>query len=106
MLSKFVSFCTGIAFAFALLTVGCSAQTEEQALQSLRQMIRDGNRPTDGYVAGLESRFAGKRAGLLAKLYRANMRFDAKDFAGAAALLNTEDFRTKTKVADHALWLR
>src|SRR5687768_116284 len=107
MLSKFVSFCTGIAFVFALLTVGCSAQqTEEQALQSLRQMIRDGNRRSDGYVAGLESRFAGKRAGLLAKLYRANMRFDAKDFAGAAALLSTEDFRTKTKVADHALWLR
>src|SRR5687768_2700563 len=107
MLSKFVSFCTGIAFVFVLLTVGCSAQqTEEQALQSLRQMMRTGNLPSDGYVAGLESRFAGKRTGLLAILLRAKMRFDAKDFAGAAALLNTEDFRTKTKVADHALWLR
>jgi tetratricopeptide (TPR) repeat protein len=34
------------------------------------------------------------------------MKFDNKDFAGAAALLNTNDFRTKTKIADHALWLR
>ncbi len=107
MLSRFVSFFAGIVFVSALCTVGCSAQqTEEQALQSLREMIREGKGPSDGYVAGIESRFAGKRAGLLARLLRAKMKFDVKDFAGAAALLNTDEFRTKTKVADHALWLR
>jgi soluble lytic murein transglycosylase len=106
-------FCPVLRFVFAfiftltLFFIGCSAQqTEEQALASLRQMARDGQVPTDAYIAGIESRFAGKRTGMLAKLLRAKIRFDNKDFLGAAALLNTEDFRTKTSVADHAMWLR
>ena len=94
-------------FALTLFSLGCSAQqTEEQALANLRQMARDGQVPTDSYIAGIESRFAGKRTGLLAKLLRAKLKFDNKDFAGAAALLNTDEFRTRTSVADHALWLR
>lgn len=94
-------------FTLTALTLGCSAQqTEDQALANLRQMARDGRAPSEDYVAGVESRFAGKRTGLLAKLLRAKIKFDGKDFAGAAALLNTDEFRTKTKVADHALWLR
>src|SRR3982751_4160798 len=94
-------------FTLVLFFLGCSAQqTEEQALANLRQSARDGREPSDDYIAGIESRFAGKRTGLLAKLLRAKIKFDNKDFAGAAALLNTDDFRTKTKVADHALWLR
>ncbi|MEP7148890.1 MAG: hypothetical protein ABI857_08400, partial [Acidobacteriota bacterium] len=100
-----------IVFAFivtlTLFSIGCSAQqTEEQALANLRQLARGGQIPSDAYIAEIESRFAGKRTGLLAKLLRAKIKFDNKDFAGAAALLNTDDFRTKTKVADHALWLR
>ncbi len=100
-----------ILFAFivslTLFSLSCSAQqTEEQALANLRQMTRGGQTPSDAYIAGIESRFAGKRTGLLAKLLRAKIKFDNKDFVGAAALLNTDDFRTKTKVADHALWLR
>jgi soluble lytic murein transglycosylase len=94
-------------FTLVLFFIGCSAQqTEEQALANLRQTARDGRTPSEDYVAGIESRFAGKRAGLLAKLLRAKIKFDNKDFTGAAALLNTDEFRTKTKVADHALWLR
>ncbi|MEO8574444.1 MAG: transglycosylase SLT domain-containing protein [Pyrinomonadaceae bacterium] len=94
-------------FTLVLFFLGCSAQqTEEQALANLRQTARDGRTPSEDYVAGVESRFAGKRTGLLAKLLRAKIKFDNKDFAGAAALLNTDEFRTKTKVADHALWLR
>jgi soluble lytic murein transglycosylase len=90
-----------------MLTVSCAAQqTEEQALANLRQMMRDGRTPTDAQVAGVESRFAGRRAGLLAKLLRAKIRFDSKNYAGAASILDTNDFRTKTKVADHAMWLR
>ena len=93
-------------FTLTLFLIGCAAQTEEQALANLRQMSRDGQTPSEAYVAGIESRFAGKRAGLLAKLLRAKLKFDNKDFVGAAALLNTDEFRTKTKVADHAMWLR
>lgn len=89
-----------------LFTVGCSAQSEEAALQSLRQMTRDGKLPSEEFVAGIEKRFAGKKTGALAKLLRAQIRFENKDFAGAAAILNSKDFQEKTLVADHALWLR
>ncbi|HKP69913.1 MAG TPA: transglycosylase SLT domain-containing protein [Pyrinomonadaceae bacterium] len=107
MLSKTAAFVFTTIFVFTLFTVGCSAQpTEEQTLANLRQMSRDGLAPTDSYIASIESRFSGTRTGLLAKLLRAKMKFDNKDFTGAAALLNTNDFRTKTKIADHALWLR
>ena len=107
ILRKILTFATCLTFALTLLSTSCSAQmTEEQALTNLRQMARDGRAPSEDYVAGIESRFAGTRTGLLAKLLRAKIKFDNKDFAGAAALLNTDDFRTKTKVADHALWLR
>ena len=93
-------------FTLAAFTLGCSAQTEDQALATIRQSVRDGRTLSEAYVAGIESRFAGRRAGLLAKLLRAKIKFDNRDFAGAAALLNTEEFRLKTKVADHAAWLR
>ena len=107
MLSKTASIFSAVVFLSVVFTVGCSAQpTEEQTLANLRQYSRDGLAPTDSYLANIESRFAGTRTGLLAKLLRAKMKFDNKDFAGAAALLNTDEFRTKTKVADHALWLR
>ena len=96
-----------IILSAVLLTVGCSAQqTEEQALQSLRQMTSTGKLPPEDFVAGIESRFAGKKTGALAKLLHARIRFDNNDFAGAAAILNSDVFRKKTKVADHALWLR
>ncbi len=90
-----------------VFTVGCSAQqTEEQALESLRQMTRDGKLPAEGVVANIESRFVGKRTGALAKLLRARIRFENKDFAGAAETLNSDVFSKQTKLADYALWLR
>jgi soluble lytic murein transglycosylase len=90
-----------------LFTFGCSAQqTEEQALQSLREMTRDGRLPPEDFVAGIESRFAGNKTGALAKLLHARIRFENNDFSGAAAILNSDVFKKKTKVADQALWLR
>ncbi|MEP6945074.1 MAG: transglycosylase SLT domain-containing protein, partial [Acidobacteriota bacterium] len=89
------------------LTVGCSAQpTEEQALASLRQMTSTGKLPPESMVSDIETRFAGKRTGALAKLLHARIRFENNDFAGAAAILDTDIFRKKTKIADQALWLR
>jgi soluble lytic murein transglycosylase len=99
-----------IAFLFLLsflFTVGCSAQqTEEQALQSLRQMTASGKLPPEDFVANIESRFGGKKTGALAKLLHARIRFENNDFAGAAAMLNSDVFRKNTKLVDHALWLR
>lgn len=107
MLGKFIRLCISVLLLAVLFTVGCSAQqTEEQALQSLREMTRDGKLPPEDFVAGIESRFAGKRTGALAKLLHAQIRFENNDFMGAAAILNTDVFQKKTKVADHALWLR
>lgn len=91
----------------ALFTIGCSAQqTEDQALESLRQSTKDGKLPPEGVVANIESRFVGKRTGALARLLLARIKFENKDFAGAAAVLNSDVFAKQTKIADYALWLR
>ena len=107
MLHRFISFFSSVVFVSVLFTVGCSAQqTEEQALESLRQLTRDGKLPPESVVANIESRFAGKRTGALAKLLHGRIKYENGDFAGAAAILNSNDFQQKTNVADYALWLR
>ena len=107
MLHRLVSYFAILVFVSVLFSVGCSAQqTEEQALESLRQLTKDGKLPPEAVVANVESRFAGRRTGALAKLLRGRIRYETGDFAGAAAILNSNDFQQKTNVADHALWLR
>jgi len=101
----FVLIFTALLFS-VLATSSCSAQTEEQALQSLRQMTKDGKLPAESVVENFERRFSGRLSGTLARLLRARIKFENKDFAGAASLLNTEDFAKKTKLGDYALWLR
>lgn len=102
-----MKFLTSLILIMFLFTFGCSAQqSEEQALQALRAMTSDGKLPAEAYVAGIESRFANKKTGALAKLLRARIRFEAGDFAGAAAMLDSDVFKKRTKLADHALWLR
>lgn len=95
-----------LLFLTLAFSAACSAQTEEQALGSLREMTRDGKLPQEGLVANIESRFAGKKAGALARLLRARIKFESGDFAGAAALLSSDVFSKQTKLVDHALWLR
>jgi soluble lytic murein transglycosylase len=106
-----------LSFAFILLTffcipfnVSCAAaeppQSEEQALQSLRQMTKDGKLPPESVVQQIESRFANTRTGALAKLLRAHIRLSQMDAVGAAEILNSNVFRQRTTVADYALWLR
>src|SRR6476661_8917175 len=93
-----------VLLAASAFSISCAAQqTEEQALKSLRQMTSDGKLPPEGVVADIESRFAGKRTGALAKLLHARIKFENQDYAGAIALLNSDVFETKTKVADYAL---
>ena len=58
--------------------------------QELREMTRDGKLPPEDYVAGVESRFAGRKTGALAKLLHARIRLENNDFAGAAAILNAK----------------
>lgn len=103
-----------ISFAAILVIVpfniSCSAfetaETEEQALQSLRQMMKDGKLPPEAMVAGIESRFSGTKTGALAKILRAHIRLSNGDGTGAAEILNSSIFKQKSNVADYALWLR
>jgi soluble lytic murein transglycosylase len=106
MFHRLFDLITLIFFSLALFTVGCSAQTEDQALASLRQMTKDGKLPPENVVIGIETRFDGKKTGALAKLLHARIRFENNDFAGAASILNSDVFAKKTGVGDYALWLR
>ena len=77
---------SSIALMLAVLTVACSAQqTEQEALDSLRAMMRDGKLPAESAVAPIESRWAGRKTGALAKLLRARFRFESGEYAGAGA---------------------
>lgn len=101
-------------FAFALLsiplTTSCSAfvtpMSDDDALKTLRDLTKNGKLPPEGVVAEIENRFSKTKAGALAKLLRAQIKFQNSDFNGAAQLLNTPVFREKTNLADYALWLR
>ncbi len=96
------------AFLLTFFTLSCSAQqpSETQALQSLRQMTKDGKLPPESMVQQIETRFSKTRTGALAKLLRARIRFEANDFINASEILDSNVFREKTNVADYALWLR
>src|SRR5690606_31989069 len=92
---------------FAAFTAGCSAQVSEQAaLQQLRDMTAGGKMPSESAVKAVEDRFGRTRTGLLARLLRARIKFQNKDYAGTAALLDTNDFKDLTELGDYALWLR
>ena len=108
--SLLANFVLGAGFLLLLLTSSCTAltpqQTDEEALKILRQMTSGGNLPPESAVLQIESTFAKSRTGALARLLRAWIHFENKDFQGAAAILDSEVFRTKTSVADYASWLR
>jgi len=89
----------------ASLTLSCSAQGDT-SLDNLRELTKDGKLPAESVVAGIESRYKGTKTGALAKLLRGRIRFENRDFAGAAAILDSTDFARLTKVADYATWLR
>ncbi|MEJ7863212.1 MAG: transglycosylase SLT domain-containing protein [Pyrinomonadaceae bacterium] len=107
LLTNFV-ICAGFLLVF--LTTSCTAltpqQTDNEALKVLRQMTSGGKLPPESAVLQIENTFAKSRTGALAKLLRAWIHFENKDFQGAAAILDSDVFRSKTNVADYALWLR
>lgn len=93
-----------------LINASCGTQQprpdEPQAFERLRALTRGGQMPAESVVAGIASEHAGTRAGALARLLQARIRLEAKDFVGAAALLDTKDFTRQTAIGDHALWMR
>ncbi|HEX9959703.1 MAG TPA: tetratricopeptide repeat protein, partial [Pyrinomonadaceae bacterium] len=83
-----------------------SRMSEEQALQAIRQLTKDGKLPAESVIADFDSRFANTRAGALAKLLRGRIRLENSDANGAAEILNSNVFKQRTNLGDYALWLR
>src|ERR1051325_2260986 len=99
-----------IALAPLFLVASCTSlqQTpqELQARESLRSMSRGGVLPAEDAVTKIERDFPKTTAGALAKIVHARIRMNVKDYAGAAALLDTSVVRDYTVIGDYALWLR
>jgi soluble lytic murein transglycosylase len=89
-----------------------SCQTRQQtaaeirALESLRTMTRGGVLPADDVVARMETQFPRTKAAALAKMVRARIRVRAKDYAGAATLLDSNVVRDHSLLGDYALFMR
>ncbi|HEX8734547.1 MAG TPA: transglycosylase SLT domain-containing protein [Pyrinomonadaceae bacterium] len=95
-----------LVFLSVPFAVSCQRMTEEQALQAIRQLTKDGKLPSESVVADFDSRFANTRTGALAKLLRGRIRLENGDANGAAEILNSNVFKQKTNLGDYALWLR
>src|SRR5947209_240060 len=111
LLFIFMSLSTVVgALAPLFLIAGCRTlqQTPQElkARETLRAMTRGGVLPAEDAVARIESDFPRTTAGALARIVHARIKVNAKDFAGAASLLDTSAIRDYTVVADYALWMR
>lgn len=94
----------------AFMTASCLTRpqtaAEMKALENLRAMTRGGVLPAEDVVARIESEFPRTRAAALARIVRARIRLNAKDFAGAASLLDASVIRDHSSLGDYALFMR
>src|SRR5436190_13039663 len=79
---------------------------ELQARQTLRSMTRGGVMPSEDAVAKIEKDFPATTAGSLAKIVHARIKLNARDFAGAASLLDSSAIAQYTVIGDYALWMK
>ena len=79
---------------------------EEKALESLRAMTRNDVLPAENVVADIENKFPRTKAAALARMLRARIKLQARDFAGAASLLDSRAIGDQTSIADYALFMR
>src|SRR5205085_10174708 len=79
---------------------------ELKARETLRTMTRGGVLPSEDAVAQIEKDFSKTTAGALAKIVHARIRLNAKDYAGAASLLDSSAIAQYTVIGDYALWTR
>ena len=79
---------------------------EQKALDSMRSMTRNDVLPSEDVVAGIENQFPRTKAAALARILRARIKLNARDFAGAASLLDTKVIADHSSVADYALFMR
>ena len=79
---------------------------EQKALDTLRSMTRNDVLPSEDAVAGIENQFPRTKAAALARMLRARIKLNARDFAGAATLLDSKLIGEQTSLADYALFMR
>lgn len=79
---------------------------DQKALDTLRSMTRNNVLPSEDAVAAIENQFPRTKTAALARLLRARIKLNARDFAGAASLLDTKVIAEQTSIADYALFLR
>ena len=82
------------------------APAEQKALDTLRSMTRNDVLPAEDAVLGIENQFPNSKTAALARILRARIKLNAKDFAGAASLLDTKIIGEYTSLADYALFMR
>jgi soluble lytic murein transglycosylase len=94
----------------AFMTASCLTRqqtpAELRALEGLRGMTRGGVLPAEDLVARIESDYPRSKAAALARIVRARIRLNAKDFAGAASLLDASVIRDYSLLGDYALLMR
>ena len=99
----------GASFPF-LMSASCLTRpqtpAEQRALETLRNMTRGDVLPAEDAVAAIESQFPGTKTAALARILRARIKLNAKDFAGAADLLGARVIRDQSSLGDYALFLR
>lgn len=81
-------------------------QAELKARETLRTMTRGGIFPAEDPVARIESDFPRTTAAALARIVRARIKKNARDFNGAASLLDDGNIRNNTAIGDYALFMR
>ena len=79
---------------------------EAAALDQLRAMTRRGVLPSEEVVARFERDYPNTRLAALSRMLRARIRFNSGDANGAASLLDADLFRSRTSIADYALFMR
>src|SRR5215813_4663597 len=79
---------------------------EARALENLRAMTHGGSLPAEDVVQRIESDYPKSKAAALARLVRARIHLNTKDFAGAAALLDSGLFAEHSALGDYALFMR
>ena len=100
----------GVASLPYLMSASCLTRPqtpgEQKALDTLRSMTRNDVLPSEDVVIGIENQFPRTKAAALARLLRARIKLNTRDFAGAATLLDTKVITDHSAVADYALFMR
>jgi soluble lytic murein transglycosylase len=100
----------GVASLPFLMSASCLSRQqipgEQKALDSLRSMTRNDVLPSEEVVAGIENQYPRTKTAALARILRARIKLNSRDFAGAASLLDTKLVSDHTSIADYALFLR